>query len=149
MFVFEAHQNLKLNPEFLAVYEEFKFYKEDSAPDEHAAPTHHIQKNYPSIHPLFGRDRFDKFNKTANIEEIQHLHVREEYSIWEDEQGKLFQWDCTSDTHLIYSYFRYDETHYYYLIEFYKKAAHVKYVEDVQYFIQEAKKYRLTIIGEN
>jgi hypothetical protein len=35
------------------------------------------------------------------------------------------------------------------LIEFYKKAAHVKYVEDVQYFIQEAKKYRLTIIGEN
>jgi len=62
------------------------------------------KKNYPSIHPLFGRDRFDKCNKTANIEEIQHLHVREEYSIWEDEQGKLFQWDCTSDTHLIYSY---------------------------------------------
>lgn len=44
MFVFESHHNLKLNPLFLEIYKEFKFYKEDSAPDEHAAPSNHIQK---------------------------------------------------------------------------------------------------------
>lgn len=149
MFVFESHHNLKLNPLFLEIYKEFKFYKEDSAPDEHAAPSNHIQKTYCSIHPLFGRDRFDKVNKVANVEEIQHLHVREELSIWEDEEGHLCQWECTSDTHLIYSYFYHKDKHYYYLIEFYKKNAHLQYVDDIRYFIEEAKKYRLSIISSS
>jgi hypothetical protein len=148
VFVFECHNNLRLNPLFLEIYKQFQFYKEDSAADEHAAPNNYIQKTYHSIHPLFGRDRFDKVNKTANVEEIQHLHVREELSIWEDKDGRLCQWECTSDTHLIYSYFYHQDTHYYYLIEFYNKAAHLQYVDDVLYLIQEAKKYRLSIIGD-
>lgn len=145
MFVFEAHKDLKLNPLFLIILEQFKYYKESSADDEHAAPTHHVQKNYRSVHPNFGRDRFDKYDHHANSEELQHVHIRDEHSLWEDEQGILFQWDCTSDKHLIYSYFKYDKKHYYYLIELYNTNAHIEYMKHIEYFIQEAKKYRLTI----
>lgn len=146
MFVFSYHNSLSTNAGFLTIYPEFQRYKEGSADDEHAAPTHNIQKKYVGISPLFGRDRFEKFNKLAHIEEIQHLHVRQENSIWENEEGHLFQWYCTSDASLVYSYFLHDQKHHYFVIEFYQHTAHKEYEHAVEYFIDQAKQYRLSVI---
>jgi len=129
------------------IFEEFRVYKESSADDEHAAPTRHVQENYCCIVPLFGRDRFDKENRDARSEDIQHLHIREDHSIWEDEEGLLSQWYCTSDRYLVYSYFLHEGIHHYYIIELYNSSSHLQYVEDVRSFVEDAKAYRLEVIN--
>ena len=145
MFVFAHHNQFLDDPSFLVIYQEFQYYKENSAANEHAAPSRHIQQTTEGYSPLFGRDRFDKVNFLARQENIQHLHVRQEHSIWEDEQGALVQWDCTSNSYLIYSYFFYQDKHHYFVIEFYANDAHVEYEHKVPYFVEQAKAYRLKI----
>jgi len=149
LFVFAHSPSLASSPEFLEIYNEFQEYKKGSAPDEHAAPTRYVQEQYPCISEILGRDRFEKWAEKARLEEIQHIHVIQERSIWKDEQGQLVQWDCTSNSYLVYSYFFHDNKHHYYVLEFYKFAAHKKYEHAVPCFINEAKTYRESITLAN
>lgn len=134
---------------FTPFYEEFCRYKKQSV--EQPRPKQRIQKIFASLSLLFGRDRA---NVDENIpfyqrqEELSHLHVRQEDSIWEDGDGApLAQWECKSNSYLIYSYFVNAGTRYYYVVDFIDDNAHANWdnQEAVQMWIQEAKQYRLSI----
>ena len=144
--VVEMHPRLTGDADMQEIYDEFCWYKENSKPSEHAAPKGHTQKEYEGVSALFGRDRFDKINPDARAEDIQHLHVRQEHSVWEDSNGDaLVQWACTSDSYLIYSYFCHAQQHRYYLLEFFRDRGHNLYQGQVDSFILEAKAYRRAI----
>lgn len=131
------------------IADEFLIYKEASKNREHPAPSRKVQETYVSASEMFGRDRFDKLSKDAQKEEIQHLHVRQEDSIWEDEEGYGYaQWNCTSDSYLVYSYFKHQDDHYYYFIEFFGKEAHSLYEKMGDKFIKCAKDFRLKKLKE-
>ncbi|MFE8153875.1 type II toxin-antitoxin system YafO family toxin [Brenneria goodwinii] len=142
-------EKLANNGEFLPFYQEFCTYKQLST--EHSRPRNSIQKLFASISILFGRDR-------GNVDEdepfhqkkegLTHLHVREEDSIWEDKDGNpLVQWECKSNSYLIYSYFVHLGTRYYYVVDFIDHDAHANWQNQqaIQMWIDEAKQYRLGI----
>ena len=144
--IIEMHPRLSGDADMQEIYSEFCWYKENSNPSEHAAPTRHTQEQYEGLSSLFGRDRFDKISKDASAEDIQHLHVRQEHSVWENSHGDaLVQWACTSDSYLIYAYFYHAQQHRYYLLEFFRDRGHNLYQARVESFIQEAQAYRISI----
>lgn len=144
--VVEMHPRLIGDADIQEIYDEFCLYKENSNPSEHAAPKRHTQEEYAGESAILGRDRFDKFSENARAEDIQHLHVRQEYSVWEDSNGDaIVQWACTSDSYLIYSYFCHAQQHRYYLLEFFKDDGHNLYQARVDSFVLEAKAYRRLI----
>lgn len=124
---------------------EFIKYKEAARHYEHPVPSIKIQKNTISATPQFGRDRFDTAHRA---EDVQHLHLRDGSRPWEDEQGLLAQWDCTSDTHLIYSYFKYGDAYYYYLIEVYDDNAHKNYEKAKHALFKQAREFKEQKIKE-
>ncbi|MEG0579964.1 MAG: type II toxin-antitoxin system YafO family toxin [Niameybacter sp.] len=124
---------------------EFIKYKESSERYEHPAPTIKSQQKKESPYIEFGRDRYDIAHKS---EDVQHIHLRDGTKSWEDEQGPLVQWNCTSDTHLIYSYFKHNGAYYYYLVEIYDDKAHLSYEKAKLELFKEAKRYKETKLNE-
>ena len=150
--IFTLSEKLKKNLNFEPVFEQFKEYKELSNSDEHPRPKNHFQKKNESASPFFGRDRFDPAHKDSHSEELQHIHYWMEGCEWEFENDEpKAQWDCTSNTYLVYSYFKHNGTHYYYLIDFLIDTAHGHdgdYIPSVDIFIDQAKEYRLSVKNE-
>lgn len=156
-FDFELHEELKKkesDSNFIELIEAFKEYKRNSEANEIAAPTRHTQENMEPVSPLFGRDRFFKNPEDARRQELYHLHVFQEKSIWFDgDSDMLAQWECKSDSYLIYSYFKLDNTHYFYIIAFLDVGAHkaTKDLEDgsphpvVLEWLKEASDYKKKI----
>lgn len=147
-FQFAFHPKFNNTPNFQEIFEEFCYYKENSEPNEHPSPRRYTQEIYESLSPLFGRDRFDKKYPEASNQNIQHLHVKQPHSKWDLMAGSAKpQWECTSDSYLVYSYFKHQDVHYYFVIEFYKSKSHAQYEHDVEIFIHEAEQYRLSQIN--
>ena len=95
-----AAEELGISEELDLIANEFLIYKQASKNREHPAPSRKVQEIYKSASEMFGRDRFDKISKDAQKEEIQHLHVRQTDSTWEDDEGYGYaQWYCTSDSY--------------------------------------------------
>lgn len=135
--------------DFSPFYREFVDYKQNS--DRHAAPTRREQEEYASISVLFGRDRPNVDEEAPfpqRQETLSHLHSRQDDSEWNDEDGDLLaQWECTSDSYLIYSYFVYDGKRHYYIVDFIDNKAHANWENEEAklMWIEEAKSYRLSI----
>jgi hypothetical protein len=156
-FIFEVSSRLKEEQDenFQALKDIFVGYKESSDSKDIAAPSRHEQETAESLEPLMGRDRFFKNPKEARVNELYHVHTYEERSEWEDEDGDMIcQWDCTSDNYLIYSYFKHENVHHYYIIAFLDKNAHQRtrdLVDDeahpiVMEWLEESILYRESII---
>lgn len=147
-FHFAFHPKFNATPAFIDIFEEFCYYKENSDSHEHPSPTRYTQETYECLSPLFGRDRFDKKYPEASNQNIQHLHVKQANSNWDFPNGSAkAQWECTSDSYLVYSYFKHNDIHHYFVIEFYKSGGHAQYEQDVQIFIHEAEQYRQSQIN--
>lgn len=140
---------LSTDADFTPFIQEFDAYKRNS--DRHSAPTRQEQEEYASISPLFGRDRRNVDTEEPFLqaqETLSHLHNRQDDSVWTDEEGDpLSQWECTSDSYLIYSYFVHNGIRYYYIVDFIDNDAHANWdnEEAKLMWIQEAKDYRLSI----
>lgn len=149
---FQLTDKLATTPNFEQILEDFKFYKRNSNPQEHPRPANHFQKKYDSVSYYFGRDKFDTRHAQARKEEIQHVHYREQNSNWENSNGNpKSQWQCTSNTYLVYSYFYHDNINYYYLIDFINKSAHnddnAIYRESITTYLDKALAYRLSVVN--
>ncbi|EOR09651.1 MULTISPECIES: type II toxin-antitoxin system YafO family toxin [Acinetobacter] len=151
-FIFTASEKLSNHPDFKLILEEFESYKKNSNDKEHPRPVNHIQRTTASVSYYFGRDRFDIKHKQARAEEIQHVHFREENSLWEFDDGDpKAQWDCKSNTYLIYSYFYHNNCHYYFLIDLIEKNAHNNdnaiYIASAPGYLAQAQEYKSNIIN--
>ncbi|EXU76768.1 hypothetical protein BG55_03815 [Erwinia mallotivora] len=136
---------------FVPVYDEFKIYKLSSK--THSRPTNKYQKEFFSISPLFGRDRFNADDSMAlelSAENLTHVHVKQKSCIWVDEDGDpLVQWECKSNAYLIYSYFVHKATRYYFVVNFIDNNAHASWDnEDAKkLWLEDAKAFRLSVIS--
>ncbi|OTG72378.1 hypothetical protein B9T26_10640 [Acinetobacter sp. ANC 4169] len=149
---FHVSDKLKNNQNYNFILEDFEYYKVNSNDKEHPRPANHFQQKTESTSYYFGRDRFDTKNYQARKEEIQHVHYREENSAWEYSDGSTKpQWECTSNTYLVYSYFKHNGCNYYYLIDFIEKNAHNNenaiYKESISNYLTQAKTFRLSIVN--
>lgn len=114
-------------------------YKTKSEKYEHPVASRERQETFVSAEKQFGRDRFEKLDKDKPL---QHVHLNDGNRKWEDEEGyPLAQWHCTSDTQLIYSYFKINSTYHYYLMEIYTKDAHKAYVQTKTKLYERAKAF--------
>lgn len=144
MSKFEIHISKEIekdvSPELLkALTSAFINYKSQSRKNEHPFPPQNIQLTTQSAEPQFGRDRFETEDRG---EDIQHIHLNDGSKSWKDDQGLLEQWKCTSDTHLIYSYFKIDGTYHYYLMEMYTRNAHKEYLKTKSKLYERARDYK-------
>lgn len=121
------------------IISEFIKYKEDGGKEDLPVPTVRIQKKFKSANPQFGRDRYDTAYKSVDI---QHLHLMDSNAKWDSGGGLLAQWHCTSDTHLIYSYFKHAQNYYFYLVEIYSIDAHQSYLKAQNILINEVTKFK-------
>lgn len=144
-------EKLAANGDFLPFFQEFERYKRSCDETDHPRPGTSLQKLYQPISLLFGRDR-------ANVDEerpfcqrqegLSHLHTRQEDSVWEDGAGDtLVQWECCSNSYIIYSYFVHNLIRYYFVVDFIDNDAHANWEnqEAIQMWIADAKTYRLSI----
>jgi hypothetical protein len=145
--VFSLDPKLASDNAFQIIFDEFKLYKERGNANEHPAPTRRVQETLESTHEQFGRDRFDSKHVDAKEVDLRHVHVEQENSIWSDANGDLYQWYCTSDSYLVYSYFEHDVNKYYHVIEFFTDSGHALYGENVRFFVATAIAYKKSILG--
>lgn len=149
---FSHRPDLSGRKDFLPFYNEFIKYK--SASIFHSRPSNSYQKQYYSISPLFGRDRFnadDNLKTELAAELLTHVHVKQEHSIWTDKNGApLAQWKCKSDAYLIYSYFVHNLERYYFVVTFIDNDAHASWDnEDAKkMWLEDARNYRLSVISK-
>lgn len=146
-----------LSPQEQFIIDEFKLYKSDSLSislDNFVAPNEGIQAKEASIHSLFGRDRvFDfppEFWARIHQENLSHVH----YDIDNEWTAQLAQWDCTSNSSVVYSGFVLDDEHFHFvihelLIDYNQKEnfdAHDYYQkDDLKYYLDNAEYYRKVI----
>ena len=146
---FDCRGDLLLIKDFPKIYNEFQKYKSISS--VHSRPNNSYQKQYVSLSPLLGRDRFnadDKQEIELRREQLTHIHVKQKGCIWVDEDNDpLAQWECTSNSYLIYSYFVHNGTRYYFIITFIDDNAHVHWEDEKlkSLWLRDAKEYRISI----
>lgn len=121
------------------IIREFIKYKEGGGKEDLPVATVKTQKKFKSVNPEFGRDRYDTAHKSVDI---QHLHLKDGNSKWNSGGGLLAQWYCTSDTHLVYSYFKHEQDYYFYLVEIYSMDAHESYLKAQKILIDEVTKFK-------
>lgn len=113
--------------DFIDLFDKFQYYKENSEPHEIATPSRRIQEETESLIAEFGRDRFFKNPTDARRDDLTHLHLFTDNCDWLDEDGTpKVQWECTSNSYLIYSYFEHNGVHVFYLIALINRFAHQK-----------------------
>lgn len=109
-------------------------------------PPYHIQLEHPSHVETIGRDKPIERPNSARHEELHHTHLWQENCIWEDDDGKLVQWNSTSDSFIVYSYFI-DKigAHHFYIIDLVYDKAHTLIENNSQIlkWVAIAKKFRL------
>ncbi|NIF21780.1 type II toxin-antitoxin system YafO family toxin [Candidatus Pantoea multigeneris] len=126
---------------------EFEQYKQECINfNDIPAPAIHVQLEYPAHLETIGRDKLMERPVEARSEELHHVHVWQEGCCWEDEDGLLVQWASTSDSYVVYSYFRdRDDDHHFYVIDYCRDNAH-KLIEDksqVAQWTQQARAFRM------
>ena len=113
------------DPDFIDLFNKFQYYKENSEPHEIATPSRKVQEETEGLIAEFGRDRFFKNPQHASQDDLTHLHLFTDDCEWLDEDGTpKVQWECTSNSYLIYSYFESNGIHVFYLIALIEKGAH-------------------------
>lgn len=126
-YVFECTDTLsKIGDNFTTVYEEFIDYKiRSDVNDELPAPSMDDQKDHECANPLFGKDKPNAPHSTLSQEhskhqidlKIHHLHTFDgsrDFQKWQVNQ----QWLNVSNTFVIYSFFKYQDCFYFYLLDF-------------------------------
>lgn len=113
------------DPDFIDLFNKFQYYKEHSEPHEIATPSRKVQEETEGLIAEFGRDRFFKNPQHARKDDLTHLHLFTDDCEWFDEDGSpKVQWECTSNSYLVYSYFESNDVHVFYLIALIEKGAH-------------------------
>ncbi|UVW54678.1 type II toxin-antitoxin system YafO family toxin [Klebsiella variicola] len=126
--------------------EEFEAYKRECIDyDDTPAPAIHVQLKHPAHIETIGRDKLMERPVEARSEELHHAHIWQEGCCWEDDDGLLVQWASTSDSYVVYSYFRdRDDDHHFFVIDFCRDEAHA-IIEDatqVAEWTRQAKEFR-------
>lgn len=126
--------------------EEFETYKRESIEyDDIPAPAIHVQLEYPAHIETIGRDKLMERPVEARGEELHHVHIWQEGCCWEDEDGLLVQWASTSNSYVVYSYFRdRDGDHHFYVIDYCQDEAHALIEDERQVadWTRQAKEFR-------
>lgn len=136
---------------FKSIYNEFIDYKTQSADlGNLPCPSEETQKDYASLVDFFGKDKPNEFPKpAAKYQGLHHVHVFDgstdrELSRW---VGK-FQIQRVCDTLLFYSYFVYQEKHYFYILQYVGDPDGHSFQQDVKEMgnlIERIKQYKETI----
>ncbi|MGE6267015.1 type II toxin-antitoxin system YafO family toxin [Aeromonas media] len=110
------------------VLDEFKDYKRRSLDyDDLPTPSRDSQSEYQSISDTMGRDRRFEAPYLAKQVDLHHIHVWQDGSRWE---GGLAQWECTSNSYLIYSWVIRDDRHHILVMDYFRDNAHNIYAEE-------------------
>lgn len=125
-YIFECTEALNSKgSDFTTVYNEFIDYKISSnASEELPAPEANVQKDYPCVNELFGKDKpnapHSKLSKAHSQEQIQHnihhLHTFDgsrSFPKWQVNK----QWLNVSNTFVIYSFFKHNGILYFYVLD--------------------------------
>jgi len=126
--------------------EEFETYKRECIEfDDIPAPAIHVQLEHPAHIETIGRDKLMERPVEARSEELHHTHMWQEGCCWEDGDGLLVQWASTSDSYVVYSYFRdKDDDHHFYVIDYCRDEAHalIEDVAQVARWTRQAREFR-------
>jgi len=136
---------------FLLIYENFIEYKAQSADlDNIPCPSEDTQKDFASLVDLFGKDKPNEFPKPeAKKHGLHHIHVFDgshdrELTTW---VGK-YQIQRVCDTLLFYSYFLFEDKHYFYVLQFVGDPGGHSFQQDIKemdYLIERIKQYTKSI----
>lgn len=130
---------------FITDFEEYK--KECVEFGDIPIPPHHVQLTYPAHIETIGRDKRMERPRTALHEELHHVHLWQDGCNWDDEnEGTFVQWNSTSDSFIVYSYFKdKDNDHHFYIIDLVFDQAHtiIEDKEQVLKWVKIAKEFRL------
>ncbi|WP_231568815.1 type II toxin-antitoxin system YafO family toxin [Pantoea rodasii] len=125
---------------------EFEQYKQECIEfDDIPAPAIHVQIKHPAHLETIGRDKLMERPVGARGEELHHVHIWQEGCCWEDEDGLLEQWASTSDSYVVYSYFKdRDNDHHFYIIDYCQDEAHqlIENTRQVADWTRQAKEFR-------
>lgn len=135
-----------LIPEVSYIVKEFTSYKTQTlleSNDNFVTPNEYLQQQYPSSHNLFGRDRvFDypiELSGRIHLEKIAHVH----YNINDYWESVTKQWDCKSNSSVVYSGFETLDTYHFIIHELLLTDAHSNYSnEDIEYYLNNAEYHR-------
>jgi hypothetical protein len=128
--------------------DEFTEYKNTSCiSTEIPTPTTVEQKEYQGLHDSFGRDRQFSSPDECKALDIHHVHVFQGGCNWGDDNVVVAQWDCTSNSYLVYSYFlSARQNHIFCILDFIADNAHDIYeqpeLEQINYWIDKAKSFK-------
>ncbi len=133
---------------FLRIYEEFIDYKTQSADlGNIPCPSEDTQKDFLSLVDFFGKDKPNEFPKpAAKIHGLHHVHIFDgsndrELTKW---IGK-YQIQRVCDTLLFYSYFLFEDIHYFYVLQFVGDPDGHSFQQDVEkmgFLIERIKQYK-------
>ncbi|EOC1567409.1 type II toxin-antitoxin system YafO family toxin [Cronobacter dublinensis] len=127
--------------------EEFEEYKRECVDyNDLPAPPIHVQLEYPAHLDTIGRDKLMERPSDARAEELHHVHIWQEGCCWEDEDGLTVQWASTSNSYVVYSYFKdKDQDHHFYVIDYCRDEAHALIEDEAQVadWTRQAKEFRL------
>ncbi|CAM7066425.1 type II toxin-antitoxin system YafO family toxin [Morganella morganii] len=129
---------------FIADFEEYKRISIDY--DDVPNPSVSAQFYHPAHIDTIGRDKLMDWPDEARAEDVHHVHLWQTGCVWEDEdEGLNVQWDCTSDSFIIYSYFKdKDSDHHFYIIDFLFDQAHtiIEDSEQILKWVELARQHR-------
>ena len=136
---------------FFLIYENFIEYKTQSADlDNIPCPSEDTQKDFLSLVDIFGKDKPNEFPKPeAQKNGLHHIHVFDgsndrELTKW---VGK-YQIQRVCDTLLFYSYFFFENKHYFYVLQFVGHPDGHSFQQDIKemdYLIGRIKQYTESI----
>lgn len=110
------------------------------------APSFETQNEHPAHVETIGRDRAMYKPIEAKIEELHHTHIWQEGCCWEDDtDGLNVQWASTSNSYIVYSYFKdKDDDHHFYIIDYCGDGAHelIKDESQVLDWVRQANEFR-------
>lgn len=137
--------SLAIVESFVTDFEEYKKLSVNSG-DVPLCP-YHKQLARSAYIDTIGRDKLNERTQAARNENIHHVHLWQTGCIWENENGDpIVQYNCTSDSYIIYSYFiDKDGEHHFYIIDLIFDHAHTV-IEDnneIAKWVAQARKYRL------
>ncbi len=135
-----------------SILDEFKQYKNLCVEyGDTPCPPQDIQLAHPAHIETIGRDRLSTHPISARAEDLHHVHIWQEGCSWEDAvNGLEVQWDSTSDSYIVYSYFlTASGNHHFHIIDYCQDAAH-ELIEDelvVSRWVEQAKQHRVISLG--
>lgn len=115
--IVEIHQSIAHLPNIQKLKEQFIQYKSMSyeyAKDTGFAVTEFLptlsvadQEAFPPDHQMFGKDKLFEGPQRAIQEQLFHVHLfrpNQQKTYWHTDEKPVMQWECTSDSALVYSH---------------------------------------------